>query len=68
MRKSHIIAPSIFLVLAAASALAENVFFGGQLDENNVVQESFFLPLTFILIALAIASFVFFGARHLLKK
>jgi hypothetical protein len=68
MRKTYIVVPLILLALAAASYIAEAVFYGGRLDENNVVQESFFLPLTFILIALAIISFVVFGARNLLKK
>lgn len=68
MRKSYIIAPLVLLVLAAASATAESVFYGGRLDQNNVVQESFFLPLTFILIALALISFVVLGARQWFKK
>lgn len=68
MRKTYIVVPLIILALAAASYIAEAVFYDGRLDENNVVQESFFLPLTFILIALAIISFVVFGARNLLKK
>lgn len=36
------------------SAILEQVFYGGRLDENNVVQESFFLPLAFILIFLGV--------------
>jgi len=41
----------IALVLAgAASGMLEQIFYGGRLDENNVLQESFFLPLAFILI------------------
>lgn len=68
MTKSYILAPLVLLGLAVASYVAEAVLYGGRLDENNVVQESFFLPLTFILIALAIVSFVGLGTRQLLKK
>ena len=41
------------LVLTGLSWLAETAFYGG-IDANGVVQESFFLPLTFILTALGI--------------
>ena len=43
----------IALVLAgAASGMLEQIFYGGRLDENGVLQESFFLPLAFILLFL----------------
>ena len=41
------------LVLAGLSWLAESVFYG-DIDINGVLQESFFLPLTFILAALGV--------------
>ncbi len=41
------------LVLAGLSWLAETAFYG-DIDADGVVQESFFLPLTFILAALGI--------------
>ena len=43
----------IALVLAGLSWLAETAFYGG-IDPNGVLQESFFLPLTFILAALGV--------------
>lgn len=54
MKKKLMIAGLVLLCLAAASGLAETIFYGGRLDENNVIQESFFLPLTFILSFLGI--------------
>ncbi|MDE9449378.1 DUF3955 domain-containing protein [Aliiroseovarius sp. Z3] len=38
----------VSLVFAAASWAAERTFYGG-VDENGVLQESFFLPLSVIL-------------------
>ena len=47
------IAGIIALVLAGLSWLAETVFYG-DIDTNGVLQESFFLPLTFFLAALGV--------------
>ncbi|MFG6177244.1 hypothetical protein ACGTN6_08375 [Halomonas sp. THAF12] len=44
----------VLLVLAAASALAERILYGGRLDTDLVVQESFFLPLSFLFGALGV--------------
>ena len=43
----------IALVLAGLSWLSEAAFYG-DVDANGVLQESFFLPLTFILAALGV--------------
>ena len=43
----------IALVLAGLSWLAETVFYG-TIDSSGILQESFFLPLTYILAALGI--------------
>lgn len=43
----------IALVLAGLSWLSETAFYG-HVDANGVLQESFFLPLTFILAALGL--------------
>lgn len=51
------IAGFLALVLAGLSGLAETAFYG-DIDTNGVVQESFFLPLTFILAALGIVLIV----------
>jgi len=39
----------VIILLGVSSWLAEQHFYGGRLDNNFVVQESFFLPLAFIL-------------------
>ena len=57
------IAGIIALVLAGLSWLAETTLYGG-IDPNGVLQESFFLPLTFILAAIGI---VLFGISLVLK-
>ena len=41
------------MLLAGLSWLAETAFYGG-IDPNGVLQESFFLPFTFILAALGV--------------
>ncbi len=53
----------IALALACLSWLAEAVFYG-DIDTNGVLQESFFLPLTFILAAIGI---VLLGISLVLK-
>ena len=40
------------VIAGITSGFLEQVFYGGRLDENNVVQDSFFLPLAFILMFL----------------
>ncbi|WP_035572747.1 DUF3955 domain-containing protein [Halomonas halocynthiae] len=45
------------LMLAALSWLVETLFYG-DIDETGVLQESFFLPLAFILAALGIVLLV----------
>ncbi len=50
------------------SAILEQVFYGGRLDENNVVQESFFLPLAFILIFLGGGLLIVVIGRHLAQR
>ncbi len=47
----------VILFLAALSGLSEHLFYGG-VDPNGVLQESFFLPLTFILAAIGIVVLV----------
>ena len=49
MQRKLRIAGIVLLCLAFASGLAEHIFYGNRLDENDVLQESFFLPLTYIL-------------------
>ena len=57
------IAGIIALVLAGLSWVAETTFYGG-IDPNGVLQESFFLPLAFILAAIGV---VLLGISLVLK-
>ena len=54
------------LTAGVASGVLERTFYG-YVDENNVLQESFFLPLAFILIFLGGALIVVAIARNLTK-
>jgi hypothetical protein len=62
----------ICLVIAGmACGAIEKIFYGGRLDENNVVQDSFFLPLSFFLAFTGIVVLAFVGGRvlwRMLKK
>jgi len=40
---------AILVGLGVLSRLAEEIFYGGRVDADGVLQESFFLPLTFLL-------------------
>jgi len=42
----------ILVVLGGLARLAEELLYGGQVDDAGVVQESFFLPLSFLLLIL----------------
>ncbi len=50
------------------SGFLEQVFYGGRVDENDVVQDSFFLPLAFILVFLGGAMVVISAGLVFLKK
>lgn len=58
------IAGFVALVLAGLSWLAETAFYG-HVDPDGVLQESFFMPLTFILTALGL---ILIFASLLLKQ
>jgi hypothetical protein len=59
----------IALVIAGVtSGILEQLLYGGRLDENNVVQESFFLPLAYILVFLGGVLILVAAALFLLKK
>ena len=55
-------------VSGVLSGTLEQVFYGGRLDENNVVQESLFLPLAYILILLGAGLIAVATVRHLIKR
>ncbi|MFP7675389.1 hypothetical protein ACG74X_18730 [Marivita sp. S0852] len=56
-----------FTVLAILCGTLEAVLYGGRLNEEGVVQESLFLPLTFIFAAMAVTAVVFAILRVFLK-
>jgi hypothetical protein len=58
---------SALLIAGVASWILDRLLYGG-LDENNVLQESYFLPLAFILIFLGGALIVFATALFMRKK
>lgn len=63
-RTTILISGLVLLVLAGSSWLIETTQYGG-IDANGVLQESFFLPLTFILGALGL---VFLAAAALVRR
>lgn len=67
MAKNIAISGALLCVLAAASGIAEALFYGG-IDQNGVLQESFFLPLTFLLAAAGLGAFAIAGLLHTLKR
>jgi hypothetical protein len=57
----------IVLIAGVVSGILERTFYG-YVDDNNVLQESFFLPLAFILIFLGGGLIVVAMARNLIRK
>ena len=55
------------LMAGVASGVLERTFYG-YVDENDVLQESFFLPLAFILIFLGVGLIVVATGWHLKRK
>lgn len=53
MKSKLFIVGSILLAVAAFFGLMETMFYGG-IDSEGVLQESLFLPLTFICLALSV--------------
>ena len=54
------------LIAGMVSGVLEKTFYG-YVDENNVLQESFFLPLAFILVFLGGGLIVVATVRHWIK-
>jgi hypothetical protein len=66
---SKLIWLGVALVIAGiASGILEDTFYGGRVDENNVLQESFFLPLAFILFFFGGVLIVVTAVFGLMKK
>ena len=63
MRQKIKLGGIVFLALSIACWIAERVFYGARLDENGILQESWFVPLSalFLLlgVVLLISSFLF---------
>lgn len=57
-----------FVIAGIASGIYEKIFYGNRLDENNVVQESFFLPLSFMLTFLGIILLAASLIRYLITR
>lgn len=53
MKSKLFIVGSILLAVAAFFGLMETMFYGG-IDSEGVLQESLFLPLTFVCLALSV--------------
>jgi hypothetical protein len=57
-----------FVIAGIMCAAFEKIFYGGRLDENNVVQESFFLPLSFMLAFVGIILLAAGLIRYLIRR
>ena len=57
-----------FLIAGFISGKIEEIYYGNRLDENNVLQESFFLPLAIILTFLGIAFLTVAVVRYSVRK
>jgi len=64
MRNHSLYISIAMFVLAAICGIAEATFYGG-IDENGVLQESLFLPLTFIFAAGGLVFWVLFALQLL---
>jgi hypothetical protein len=67
MPKSGIIG-IVLLIAGVTCGGLERVFYGNRLNESNVLQESFFLPLSIFLTFIGIAILVFAGAQFCWRK
>ncbi len=54
-------------IMGVACAVAESVFYD-TLDENGVLQESLFLPLSFLFVFIGMMTMGFVGGRQLFRK
>lgn len=57
----------VFIVLSSASYLAEMAFYNS-IDEKGVLQESFFLPLAFILSFIGVLAFLISFFRYFVRR
>lgn len=62
LRKPLLLASSFLLVLGIVFMWIQNTFYG-YIDENNVLQDSLFLPLGALSIMLGLAGFFFLATK-----
>ncbi len=67
MSKSSLVGIALVIGGVVCGAL-EKIFYGNRLDANNVVQESFFLPLSIFLTLTGVVVLAYVGARFLWKQ
>jgi hypothetical protein len=67
MSKSSLVGIALVIGGVVCGAL-EKIFYGNRLDANNVVQESFFLPLSIFLTSIGVVVLAYGGARFLWKQ
>lgn len=67
MSKSSLVGIALVIGGVVCGAL-EKIFYGNRLDANNVVQESFFLPLSIFLTLIGVVVLAYVGARFLWKQ
>jgi len=57
-----------FLLLGVMCGISEQALYGGRLDAEGVLQESFFLPLTFLFLAIGAVLLLAAVLRQLFRK
>ena len=66
MSKTAFVGIGLVIVGVVCGAI-EKIFYGNRLDANNVLQESFFLPLSIFLTLIGIIVLAYAGARFFWK-
>lgn len=56
------------VAIGIVCGVLESTLYGNRLDENNVVQESFFLPLAAFALMAGAATLALVGVRWLLRR
>ena len=67
MQKLFVALGVMFVALGLASGIAERIFYNG-LNEDGALQESFFLPLAFILLTFGLICLLVAGLRYLFAR
>ena len=67
MKNKFFICSIIFFILGIVFIILENTFYQ-YIDENNVLQESLFMPLGFIFLFIGLLGFIFLMLKYLFLK